>query len=162
MQTKIVPFISQEALQKRVQELGECIAQKHPTDGILLISTNEFEGQFVQDLQQSIGERAKIAKLSDDWEAQEKLCILLVKYLIESGELLDQMRLQMHDQFQIQNLQEAAIFSVCLLQRITSKKIVREPDYLGFSIPDECVVGYGMGIQGKYDSLPHIAAYDAS
>ncbi len=158
MQTKIIPLISQEALQKRVEELGQNIAQEHPTEGIRLMLMNESEQRFVQDLKHSIGSRAKIVRSGDEFEDNEKLCILLVKYLIESEERLDQMRNKIH----LDEQKNVSIFSVCLLQRITPNKIVQEPDYLGFSIPNECVVGYGKGIQGEYDSLPHIAIYDAS
>ena len=158
MQTKIIPLISQEALQKRVEELGQSIAQEHPTEGIRLILMNESEKRFVQDLKHSIGSRAKIIRSGDECEDNERLCILLVKYLIESGERLDQMQ----SKAQLDGQKNASIFSVCLLQRITSNEVVQQPDYLGFSIPNECVVGYGMGIQGEYDSLSHIAIYDAS
>lgn len=168
MKTKIIPFISQEALQKRVQELGAYIARKHPKKEILLVAFDENETPFIQDLKQSIGERAKIASLNSrasvGYEPSENWCILLVHYLIESGERLEQVykKYQDYQMFQRSESDDGSIFSVSLLQRMTSTEIIREPDYLGFSIPDECVVGYGMGIQGEYDSLPHIAIYDAS
>lgn len=156
MNIKITPFISQEAIQKRIRELGESIAQKHPMEGIVLVSSDELEDHFVRDLKQSIGERATIAKRSEEWKKQDKNCIFLVQCLSESGHRLE----QLHSQFERDKT--SLVFSVCLLQRITSEKIIRKPDYLGFSIPNEFVVGYGMGVQGEYDSLPHIAIYDAS
>jgi hypoxanthine phosphoribosyltransferase len=32
-------------------------------------------------------------------------------------------------------------------------------DYIGFSIPDEFVVGYGLDLGELYRNLPHIAVY---
>ena len=156
MNIKIAPFISQEAIQKRIRELGQSIAQKHPTEGIVLVSSDELEYHFVRDLKQSIGERATIARRSEEWNKQDKNCIFVVQCLSESGNRLE----KVYSQFEKDKTD--LVYSVCLLQRITSEKVIREPDYLGFSIPDEFVVGYGMGVQGKYDSLSHIAIYDAS
>ena len=34
-----------------------------------------------------------------------------------------------------------------------------ELHYVGFEIPDEFVIGFGMDVAGRYRDLPHVAAY---
>jgi len=34
---------------------------------------------------------------------------------------------------------------------------LRDPDWVGFEIPDEFVVGYGLDYRGRYRNLPHLA-----
>jgi hypoxanthine phosphoribosyltransferase len=35
-----------------------------------------------------------------------------------------------------------------------------QPDFVGFDIPDEFVVGYGLDFDGGWRHLPHVAALD--
>ena len=36
------------------------------------------------------------------------------------------------------------------------------PDYVGFEIPDEFVIGFGMDIDGRYRELADIVVFDAN
>ena len=36
------------------------------------------------------------------------------------------------------------------------------PDFIGFDIPDEFVVGYGLDYQDAYRNLPFVAALEAA
>ena len=49
-----------------------------------------------------------------------------------------------------------------LLSKPASRKVEIEPDYLGFSIPNEFVVGYGLDFDERYRNLPYIAIYRES
>jgi hypoxanthine phosphoribosyltransferase len=49
-----------------------------------------------------------------------------------------------------------------LLSKPGSRKVQIEPDYLGFSIPNEFVVGYGLDFDERYRNLPYIAIYRES
>ena len=49
-----------------------------------------------------------------------------------------------------------------LLSKPASRKLEIEPDYLGFSIPNEFVVGYGLDFDERYRNLPYIAIYRES
>ena len=47
----------------------------------------------------------------------------------------------------------------CLLDKPAHREVALEADYVGFSIPDEFVVGYGLDLGERYRNLPHIAVY---
>ena len=43
-----------------------------------------------------------------------------------------------------------------LLNKPDRRKVPIKADYLGFTIPDEFVVGYGLGYNGEYRNLPYV------
>ena len=46
-----------------------------------------------------------------------------------------------------------------LLDKPSNRKVEVDIDHVGFTIPDEFVVGYGLDLQGFYRNLPYIAVY---
>ena len=52
---------------------------------------------------------------------------------------------------------QAASISLCALLNKPARRIETvEPEYIGFTIDDHFVVGYGMDYNGRYRQLPHI------
>ena len=57
---------------------------------------------------------------------------------------------------QLQAKQPASL-ALCALMRKPSREKVAVPiDYLGFTIPDQFVVGYGLDYDGRYRNLPYL------
>jgi hypoxanthine phosphoribosyltransferase len=50
--------------------------------------------------------------------------------------------------------------TACLLSKPSRRRADVVVDYVGFSIPDRFVVGYGLDHAGSFRNLPHIAAFD--
>ena len=50
----------------------------------------------------------------------------------------------------------ASIKMVSLLSKPSRRQVPFEPDYLGFTIEDRFVVGFGLDYQERYRSLPYI------
>ena len=50
----------------------------------------------------------------------------------------------------------ASLSTVSLLHKPDAKKVECEIDYIGFEIPNDFVVGYGLDYQGLYRNLPYI------
>jgi hypoxanthine phosphoribosyltransferase len=51
----------------------------------------------------------------------------------------------------------ASVKTCVLLRKIGRQQVVFDPDYVGFSIPDKFVVGYGLDFNDLYRHLPFIA-----
>ncbi|MGD9644865.1 MAG: hypoxanthine phosphoribosyltransferase [Pirellulales bacterium] len=54
----------------------------------------------------------------------------------------------------------ASVRVAVLLRKLGRQQIVMEPDWIGFDIPDEFVVGYGLDYDDLYRNLPYLAALE--
>ena len=77
--------------------------------------------------------------------------VLIVEDIIDSGRTLDYMRRNLL----ARNPKSLRICS--LLNKPSRREIDVEVEYLGFDIPDEFVVGYGLDFDELYRNLPFIA-----
>ena len=55
-----------------------------------------------------------------------------------------------------------SVRTVTLLDKPSRRKIDFAPDYRGFEIPDEFVIGYGLDYDEKYRALPFVGVLDPS
>jgi hypoxanthine phosphoribosyltransferase len=77
--------------------------------------------------------------------------VLIVEDIIDSGRSLDYMRRTLL-------ARSPASLRICTLLNKPSRREVEVPvDYLGFDIPDEFVVGYGLDFNELYRNLPYVA-----
>jgi hypoxanthine phosphoribosyltransferase len=80
--------------------------------------------------------------------------IVIVEDIVDSGLTL---------QYLLDNLERRApkdITVVALLKKDTPAAIPVQVDRIGFTIPDEFVVGYGLDYAGRYRNLPYVAVLD--
>lgn len=82
--------------------------------------------------------------------------VLIVEDIIDSGRTLQYMR-------RILLARSPASLRICTLLTKPARREVDVPvDYIGFEIPDEFVVGYGLDFDEKYRNLPYIAVLKPS
>jgi hypoxanthine phosphoribosyltransferase len=60
----------------------------------------------------------------------------------------------------MEKLNPSSIRSAVLLRKLGRQEVDAEPDFVGFEIPDEFVVGYGLDYQDEYRNLPFLAALE--
>jgi hypoxanthine phosphoribosyltransferase len=80
--------------------------------------------------------------------------VLLVDDIFDTGHTLVQVLERMR------SLQPNSVRSAVLLVKKGRQEVQAEPDYVGFRIPDEFVVGYGLDYGDMYRNLPYVAALD--
>ncbi|MEZ6122695.1 MAG: hypoxanthine phosphoribosyltransferase [Planctomycetaceae bacterium] len=56
----------------------------------------------------------------------------------------------------VRDYQPASVKSAVLLWKTARTEVPLQPDYFGFKIPDEFVVGYGLDYNDEYRHLPYI------
>jgi hypoxanthine phosphoribosyltransferase len=61
---------------------------------------------------------------------------------------------------QIDELKPASVRSAVLLQKEGQCEVSMKPDFVGFTIPNEFVVGCGLDYHDRYRNLPYIAALE--
>ncbi len=61
---------------------------------------------------------------------------------------------------QIDELGPSSVRSAVLLQKEGRCEVRLKPDFVGFTIPDEFVVGYGLDYNDQYRNLPYLAVLE--
>lgn len=163
-------LIDEEQLQGRIRELAVQIAADYKGTGdLLLLCVLKGAYMFLADLSRlltiphevdfmavssygqgttSSGAVRIVLDLKEDIGGKH---VLIVEDIIDSGRTLDYMR---------RNLlaRAPASLRICTLLNKPERREIDVPlDYLGFDIPDEFVVGYGLDFAQRYRNLPFIA-----
>jgi len=81
--------------------------------------------------------------------------VLLVDDIFDTGRTLFELMVQMDD------LGPASLRSAVLLRKLGRCEVKIAPNFVGFDIPDEFVVGYGLDFNDHYRNLPYVAALEA-
>lgn len=163
------PLFSKTDIQKRVKELGEQISEDYKGDGLVVVGVMKGAFVFLADLVRviripitvdylgisSFPERSKgrgAVRISSD--LNENIAgkhILLVEDIVNSG-------LTMKYVTDMLKAREPKSVKVCaLLDKVEKRRNQFKPDYVGFTIPDQYVIGYGLDYQDQYRNLPYIA-----
>jgi hypoxanthine phosphoribosyltransferase len=80
--------------------------------------------------------------------------VLLVDDIFDTGNTLFEVIAEL-DQFDPRSIRSAV-----LLLKKGKQQVSLIPDYVGFEIPDEFVVGYGLDYRDAYRNLPYLAALE--
>jgi len=81
--------------------------------------------------------------------------VLLVEDIVDTGWTLD------HVLRELRRKKPASLRLAALLQKPSRTRVEVPIDYLGFTIPDRFVVGYGLDFDGRYRNLRHLAVLSA-
>ncbi|MCP4357471.1 MAG: hypoxanthine phosphoribosyltransferase [Chloroflexi bacterium] len=163
-------LISEEQIQTRISEIVQQIETDYVhEEDLLLICVLKGGYVFLSDLSRTLkrshsldfmgvssygsGTRSSgaVQIIMDLKEPIEGRHVLIVEDIIDSGRTLSYMR---------QNLlaRQPASLRICSLLNKPARREVDVPvDYIGFDIPDEFVVGYGLDFDELYRNLPYIA-----
>lgn len=80
--------------------------------------------------------------------------VLLVDDIFDTGHTLFELVSR------IGEMKPASLRSVALLRKMGRQEVSIAPNYLGFEIPNEFVVGYGLDYDDLYRNLPYLAALE--
>lgn len=95
---------------------------------------------------------SKGAKLASELPSE-----LSGKHVIVLDDILDSGQTLSLVERLIREREPASLRTGVLLDKQTRREVDVRPDYVGFQIPDEFVVGYGLDYDGYYRNLPDIA-----
>lgn len=161
-------LLEEEAIQKRVKELGRQITRDYEGKELVLIGILKGAVVFFSDLIRhvelpmsmdfmaisSYGNATKSAGVVRILKDLDKDIvgkhIIIVEDIVDSGLTLS---------FLKENLvsRGAASLRICaLLDKPERRKVDIKADYQGFTIPDAFVVGYGLDYAERYRNLPYI------
>src|SRR3954471_13174835 len=163
-------LIAQTDIQQRIATLAAEIERDYPAgEGIHLVAILKGGFMFMADLVRAMSERVtmdfmavssygkgttstgQVRVLKDLDSNVEGRHVILVEDIVDTG-------LTLH---YLQDLLRArapkTLRTACLLSKPSRRKVDVQVDYVGFTIEDHFVVGYGLDYAEKYRNLPHIA-----
>ena len=169
MNEKISVLISEEKIKKRVDELAAQLSECYSGETVTMLCTLKGAVVFTADLirKLTLDTRLEFVRISsyDGTESTGKLkmkypleCSVKGKHIIVTEDILDTGRTLkfLHEQLKAQ--EPASIKLVTLLDKPSRRDpaVTLEPEYVGFQIEDEFVVGYGLDYAEDYRNLPYI------
>lgn len=164
-------LIPEDRIRARVTELGQEIRAAVGDEPITCIGVLKGSFIFMADLVRAIGgdirceflgvssyhggtQSSGAVRITQDLRAPiEGRHCLVVEDIIDTGLTLDYL-------VRLLRVRGPASLSTCaLLDKPARREVDVQCDFVGFEIPDEFVVGYGLDLGEYYRNLPHIAVY---
>lgn len=159
---------SQEALRERVAELGAQITKDYEGKKLLVIGILKGSNVFMSDLVRNIDlplkmdfmvvssygnatESSGVVRIIKDLDQSiEEYHLLIVEDIIDSGLTLSYLK----ENLMTRNPKSIEICT--LLDKPSRRKQNVDVKYVGFEVPDEFIVGYGIDYAEYYRNLPYV------
>ena len=166
----IKTLISTEEIQKRVKELADQIEKDYKDKGeIVIVGILKGAFMFMADLVRhlSVPVRCDFLRVSsydhdvntgvvrmefDLTQPVEGQHILMVEDIVDTGNTLRYLL----QHLKTKNPASMKIASLLYKEKGAAREMV---DYIGFTVPDKYVIGYGLDSEGLYRSLPYIGVF---
>ena len=166
---KIEEMISEEAIQKRVAELGDEISTYYAgSEHLIMVGLLRGSVIFLADLARAVDQPVTldfmtvssygnamsssrdVKVLKDLDEDIEGADVLLVEDIVDSGHTLSKVLAMLA-------LRNPRSLKVCtLLDKPSGREVDVNVKWLGFEVPDTFVVGYGIDYSQRYRNLPYL------
>ena len=170
---KIHIMISEAEIQARITELSHDITKSYKnTDQLVVIGLLRGSFVFIADLVRHLNlpvevdfmtvssygdkmESSRQVRIIQDLETAIKgRDVLIVEDIIDTGHTLSQV-------IKILETRQPKSLAICTLLNKPSRREIEVPiDWIGFEIPDEFVIGYGIDYAQQGRNLPHIAVVE--
>lgn len=161
-------LISEEEIEKRINELAKEISQDYQGQSIHTVSVLKgatiFSSDLIRKLEipvtidfigvssygQSTESSGIVRIIKDLDETVEEKHVLLIEDIVDTGLTLK------YIQELLMSRKPKSLKTCVLLNKPDRRKVEVKVDYVGFTIPNEFVVGYGLDFDGKLRNLPFI------
>ena len=171
MRDRITPLLTEAQIRTRVQELGAPLTQDYAGKDLVVIGLLNGVFPFIADLVRAMDmdlniSFMQVASYGGGTESTGEVHILkdldrgiqgrhalIVEDIVDTGLTLFKVGKLLRDR-------EPASLKVCTLLDKPSRRKVQVPvDYVGFTIEDHFVVGYGLDLDDKLRNLPYVGVY---
>ncbi|MBF0506696.1 MAG: hypoxanthine phosphoribosyltransferase [Nitrospirae bacterium] len=164
------PLFTTEQINDKVAELAQAISRDYAGREVLAIGILKGAFMFFADLIRALKlpvtvdfmvassyfKTASTGNTTLHYEPRENvkgMHVLLIDDIIDTGVSLNYIR-------EMLLAREPSSLKICVLLDKKERRLVDVPvDYLGFKIPNEFVVGYGLDYENRYRNLPYIAVF---
>src|SRR5437762_10587568 len=174
LQTRLKSLTTRDQISKRVAEMGEQISQDFSGQKVVLIGVLKGATIFLADLARCISldatfdflstssygkghqQSGEVRLLKDVDHSMEGQNIILVEDILDTGLTLSYLR-------RVLNAHQPRSLKIAALLDKPARRIQKiEGDYIGFTIPNKFVVGYGLDYAERYRNLADICTLPES
>lgn len=166
------PLITEAEIAARIAELGQKIRADLGDEPVTLVAILKGSFMFLADLARAIPGEVRVeflgvasyhggtqssgvVRITHDLRSQiADQHVLIVEDIVDTGTTIDYL-LRMLAVRGPKSLRVAS-----LLDKPENREVPVEVDYVGFTIPDAFVVGYGLDLGELYRNLPYVAVYE--
>jgi hypoxanthine phosphoribosyltransferase len=174
MTERIHVMLSEETIQRRVKEIGAEITRDYADRALVLVCVLKGSFVFASDLARTIDlpmridflgvrsygegtESSGVVQITQDLSRPIALeDVIIVEDIVDTGLTIAHLM----DLFRTRAPRSVRVCS--LLHKPARSKVEVKVDYLGFTIEDKFVVGYGLDFAEKYRNLPYIGVVERS
>ena len=162
-------LVTEEQLKAKVAELGARISRDYEGKNLVLVSILKGAVVFMADLMRAVTipcsidfmvvssyggtntQTTGLVKIVKDLDADlTGRDVLIVEDILDTGVTLSNL-------VPMLKMRNPSSVKICaILDKPTRRKADIQPDYEGFQVPDEFVVGYGLDYDEKYRNLPYV------
>jgi hypoxanthine phosphoribosyltransferase len=172
--SRIYPLFTEEQIRQRVRELGAQITADYAGKDLVVIGLLNGVYPFFADLTRAIDldldvNFMRVASYGNGQESTGEVRIitdmdksirgrhaLVIEDIVDTGLTLFKVRNLLLDR------EPASLKIVTLLDKPSRRRVKVPVDYIGFSIEDHFVVGYGLDLEGYLRNLPYVGIYNPS
>ena len=166
--SELKTYISRDQIAKRVAELGAQISKDFAGEPVVLLGVLKGAAIFLSDLSRQISldssfdfisvssygnakqNSGEVKMLKDVDQSMEGKNIILVEDILDTG-----LTIQFLSRLFL-NRAPRSLKIAALLDKKCRRTAPVDGDYVGFVIPDEFVVGYGLDYNERYRNLPDV------
>jgi hypoxanthine phosphoribosyltransferase len=166
-------LIGRERIAAKVAEMGQRISQDFAGEPVVLIGVLKGATIFLADLARQITldvsfdfiavssygnakqQSGEVKLVKDVDRSMEGRNIILVEDILDTGLTLT------YIQSMLRAHQPKSLKIAALLDKVSRRTEPIQGDYVGFEIPDEFVVGYGLDFAEHYRNLPDICVLES-
>lgn len=169
--SKVVKYISEEKIAKRIKELGEQITREYAGKDLFIIGILNGAFVFCADLIKEIKaplmvEFMAVSTYGDEQESSgvmqinldlkrsiEGKDVLIIEDIVDTGFTISELT------GILKSRKPKSLKLASFLYKPERLEHQVDIDYLGFQIDDRFVVGYGLDYAGRYRELPYVGIY---
>ena len=167
------PFLTVEQISKKVRELADQISQDYENKNLLAVGILKGAFVFFSDIVRVIrvplvvdfiiassyvktGTSGEVRIRYDITEDVTDKDVLLIEDIVDTGITLNYIRERIL-------MKGPRSLKICtFLDKVERREADVPLDYVGFTIPNEFVVGYGLDYDNKFRNLPYISIFKKS
>ena len=168
--SELTELISEDELQKGVARLAREIGEDYANTGLVMVCVLKGSFIFTSDLLRQLSvavHRVEFVKASSYGSGTESVLDVRVESSLGAEQIRGQHALLVDDiadtgktfaavsQY-LRDMEPASLRCCTLLNKPDRREVDMEYDYVGFTIPNRFVVGYGMDLDDRYRGLPAV------